>query len=512
MTKAFSYIRFSTPDQARGDSLRRQLEAARAWCADRGLELDDTLRDLGRSAYDGGHAQFGALRSFLDLVQRGDIERGSYLIVESLDRLSREAVLDALPRLLDLIGAGITVVTLADGQEYSDGRLRTDPSPLIMSLLVMMRAHEESKTKGIRVGKAWAQKRVLAAERRQAQTAMCPGWMRLVGGPRTGHYELIPERAEIVRGIFADTVAGLGRRTIARRLNQAGVPTWGVGGKAGRHWHDSYVQKIIKNPAVFGRFEPLGELAGGPGSGTVIDGYYPAVVDESTFYAAQAASKARASAGRPSSGHRNILRGLAKCHACGSNLIISDKGARSAGPKLVCGSAHASAGCTDRTYYPYAKIEAGTIWAVAERAAELVAAAEDRTAAIRAERDAARARQAEATRRLENLVEAVAAGGGGTVMASQIARLQGEADEAGKRASDLDAEIKAAEAVPGSGGKDLMAVYRQFEGLSGDELQRARAGVAQRLRSLVERIDVGPEVATVVMTDGGTGTVARLLN
>jgi DNA invertase Pin-like site-specific DNA recombinase len=114
MAKAFSYIRFSTPEQARGDSLRRQLEAAKDWCAQRGLVLDDTLRDLGRSAYKGGHAQFGALRDFLALVESGEVERGSYLIVESLDRLSREAVLDALPRLLDLIAAGITVVTRAD--------------------------------------------------------------------------------------------------------------------------------------------------------------------------------------------------------------------------------------------------------------------------------------------------------------------------------------------------------------------------------------------------------------
>ena len=87
------------------------------WCKTRGLALDESLRDLGVSAYRGTNRAVGALRSFLDLVENGQVERGSYLIVESLDRLSREAVLDAAARLLDLIRAGIVVVTLAAGQE-----------------------------------------------------------------------------------------------------------------------------------------------------------------------------------------------------------------------------------------------------------------------------------------------------------------------------------------------------------------------------------------------------------
>jgi len=45
---AYSYIRFSTPDQMQGDSERRQLALAQAYCKKKGLELDDrlTLRDL----------------------------------------------------------------------------------------------------------------------------------------------------------------------------------------------------------------------------------------------------------------------------------------------------------------------------------------------------------------------------------------------------------------------------------------------------------------------------------
>lgn len=59
--KAYSYVRFSTPEQMRGDSLRRQTEAAGRYAALHGLELDDklTFRDLGVSAFRGTNEEDG---------------------------------------------------------------------------------------------------------------------------------------------------------------------------------------------------------------------------------------------------------------------------------------------------------------------------------------------------------------------------------------------------------------------------------------------------------------------
>src|SRR5215472_16992939 len=92
---AYSYIRFSHPDQANGDSLRRQTEAALEWCKRNKAHLDTsiTLHDRGKSAYTGQHRKNPdrhALAAFLRLVEQGKIPRGAYLIVESLDRLTRE--------------------------------------------------------------------------------------------------------------------------------------------------------------------------------------------------------------------------------------------------------------------------------------------------------------------------------------------------------------------------------------------------------------------------------------
>src|SRR5215813_239734 len=94
---AYSYIRFSTPEQSKGDSLRRQTEAAADWCRRHKVRLDTgtTLHDLGKSAYTGQHRKNPdrhALAGFLKLVEGGKIPRGSHLIVEALDRLTREDI------------------------------------------------------------------------------------------------------------------------------------------------------------------------------------------------------------------------------------------------------------------------------------------------------------------------------------------------------------------------------------------------------------------------------------
>lgn len=89
---AYSYVRFSTPQQLKGDSLRRQLEASERYVTENGLVLDETLnlRDLGISAFRGKNVERGALGAFIKAIETGKVKEGSYLIVESLDRLSRE--------------------------------------------------------------------------------------------------------------------------------------------------------------------------------------------------------------------------------------------------------------------------------------------------------------------------------------------------------------------------------------------------------------------------------------
>jgi DNA invertase Pin-like site-specific DNA recombinase len=77
MPKAFSYVRFSTPEQREGQSQRRQIALAEKYATQHGLELDRKTRyqDLGVSAFRGRNAEHGALADFRQAVQEGRIEK-----------------------------------------------------------------------------------------------------------------------------------------------------------------------------------------------------------------------------------------------------------------------------------------------------------------------------------------------------------------------------------------------------------------------------------------------------
>src|SRR5690242_11162773 len=92
LRKAYSYWRFSHRRQASGDSKRRQNDAAIEACKENNWELDTklTFADEGVSAFRGKNLKSGKLAAFLDAVDTGRVEKGSILIIEHLDRITRE--------------------------------------------------------------------------------------------------------------------------------------------------------------------------------------------------------------------------------------------------------------------------------------------------------------------------------------------------------------------------------------------------------------------------------------
>src|SRR5262249_17611278 len=154
---AYSYLRFSTPEQMKGDSYRRQTELSRSYAERHHLMLDDTLsfQDLGVSAFRGKNSREGALSAFMQAVESGRVRPGSFLLVESLDRLSRETVNKAFRQFSDIIDLGVTIVTLTDGKVYTKQSISENFADLLISLTTMYRAHEESATKSKRLKAAW---------------------------------------------------------------------------------------------------------------------------------------------------------------------------------------------------------------------------------------------------------------------------------------------------------------------------------------------------------------------
>jgi len=342
MPLAYSYIRFSTKDQLQGDSLRRQTELSEKYCEEHGLTLVESYQDLGHSAYKGSHAATGALSEFLSLVQSGQIKADSYLLVESFDRLSRENTQVALSRFIDLTQAGIVVVTLSDQKVYNKN---SDTMDLMYSLMIMGRAHEESQMKSKRLSAAWSAKRQKAQEEGTPLTSKCPAWIELVDG----EYQLIPDRAKVVKNIIDMTLAGMGRGTIARSLNRSGVQPFG----RGRRWWDSYIQKILESPALYGTYQPR---QNGVAAGAPIENYYPVLISKDEFYKMRAARATPLSKGRKGATFSNLLSGITTCSKCGSGHIYKDKGKPPKGQKyLVCNNK--DVGTCDAKYARYDQIE-----------------------------------------------------------------------------------------------------------------------------------------------------------
>jgi DNA invertase Pin-like site-specific DNA recombinase len=315
MPLAYSYVRFSSRQQATGDSIRRQLEASRDYCARHGLTLADAdLADHGVSAFRGRNAVEGALGRFLELVEAGEVPRGSRLIVESLDRLSRDAVMAAFSVLQRIVSAGVVVVTLIDGEREYSGSMGWDA--LLWALMVMARAHDESKTKSSRSRANWQRKRQLAAEGQGMLTTRLPDWLRMVDGKPQPD----PERVAVLRKMYRLTLEeGLGVRAIAKRLDEAGVKPWG----RARHWPASTVHKYLTTRAVLGEFQPQAVDSEGrkvANVGEPVAGYFPAVIEAAEFERVQVVRGPRMKQVPGPKDRALLLSGLLRCGACGGGM------------------------------------------------------------------------------------------------------------------------------------------------------------------------------------------------
>jgi len=325
---AYSYTRFSSASQAKGDSERRQTVEAEAYAKENGLVLDRSLKpDRGVSAYKGDNIKKGALGSFLKKVESGEIESGSTLIVESLDRVSRQSPTKALPIFLDLINSGITIVTLSDNQVYDAESIDANAMLLFSSLMVMIRANEESSIKGDRVARKWAEKQKSAAADGVKITKMCPKWLKL----SDGKFVKIPDRVKVVQRIFKLALSGMGQTAICRRLTDDGAePFPTMKGKASKAWHSSYICRILSGRQVLGEYQPHTSVNGKRVPvGEPIADYYPPIIDKKVYYQVQAVrgqNKISGSGGSRSGKLSNLFTGTAVCGYCQRNLVYSDKG------------------------------------------------------------------------------------------------------------------------------------------------------------------------------------------
>jgi DNA invertase Pin-like site-specific DNA recombinase len=316
---AYSYIRFSTKAQQEGDSLRRQTQATADWCARNDIPLDDSLKfhDLGKSAFLGQHRtnpDRHALAAFLKMVEAGRVPRGSYLVIENLDRLTREDERAALRLWMDILDAGVNIVQLSPETIFRHEK--SDMFDIMRAVMELSRGHGESKRKSDLITPAWAEKKKAAREGRPQPpkkenrtggmsllTHMTPAWIEEKGGKLV----LIPQRAAAVKRIYELSAAGYGETLICQKLAAEGYEPFGRSGR----WVKAYVTKILTDRRAVGEYRPRNGKR--QPDGDPIPGYFPAVVSEAEWEACRGLAAQRQKKGRGRRGGQiNLFQGLVK--------------------------------------------------------------------------------------------------------------------------------------------------------------------------------------------------------
>ncbi|HWE95734.1 MAG TPA: recombinase family protein [Tepidisphaeraceae bacterium] len=474
-----SYLRFSLAVQAKGDSTRRQSNLAETWCEQNGQTLTDRLDDKGISAFRGRNSREGALSSFLELVQAGTVPEGSTLLVEELDRLSRQEPEESLHLFLSIIRSGITLVTLNTGDVFRRGEI--DMGKLMIAVVKFATAHDESAKKSFRLAAAWKHKRTKIGAK--PLTSIVPKWLTV----REGKVVADHEKTAVVKQIYEWAMEGHGHGAICRKANNE---LKAIGRKA--HFVRSYVAKILHNRAVIGEFQPHsivyanGKKTRQP-AGEAIKGYYPAIIDEQTFNAVQTRMASNAKSGGPNGEWVNIFKGILYS-SDGSRLNVQNKGC---GRRFVSAAAiEGRQGAADYIGIPVTHFEAAFLFLIGGTKAIEFGNTDGRADEIAVQLDAVEAQFAAVAERQNEIKAALLTTGTSAVsLVTVLAEMDAQKAELQKRRAVLRSELSSLTSqTPKDTVAQIAALVYGAATASGTESERMR--LRGLIAQLVERIDV----------------------
>lgn len=292
--RAAIYARVSSQAQREAHTIENQLRVLPAFVESQGWSLVDTYTDDGRSAKAG---KLEAREGFARLVRDADARKFDILVVVDIDRLTRTNDLEERARILGPFQRNnIQIVTPSGG--VLD--LRTMFGELWVTMQALAAA-EENRKRGERImaGKL----RAIANGRKPAG----PTPYGLAYSKVTG-WSINARTGPIVREMFRRVIGGESCLTIANDFDLRGLPlTRGI-------WTRHTVWRIVRSR------HSIGEWVADKGRGLRMP--VPAIIDESTWQAAQDTLIAHGKRGLRRTKHVYLLEGLAVCGICGAPIAI----------------------------------------------------------------------------------------------------------------------------------------------------------------------------------------------
>lgn len=514
---AIIYARFSSGTQAKGDSIPRQLRTCKSFVEAKGWALrTEPLIDEGRSGYKGEHRAKGGAFAAFEREAADQLHVGKVLVVERLDRLSRQGHNETYDLIRALTKNGVGIATV-EGDRLYQAYGEIEFGQMIELLVRLQMNHEESAKKADHSRAKWQARRALMISTKKPVTALCPAWLRL--NEDRSRYEVFDDRDATVRLIFDMADEGMGSHRIARALNDRSIAPWPrFANRTPKAWSRGTIVRMLTDISVTGDHQPMrndGDKR--VPEGDPIRGYYPRVIEPDQFARVSKAANARKGVRGNKGEVSNLVAGLAFCQMCGAKMAYRlSRGAghvrirngvklaptKSASASLLCptGMDH---GCSNRRSIAYISLEKGLIDAALHYAVdEGTFARRDEVARLDIQiADRERDRQIAHSRAVFLWDQADSA------MAAQMAA------EKESEAQALVVEVKALrEAREVAAGRAsaaahlsrLNALRDMLRSTDREERIKARLTIAQGFRAVIDRIECDPDGRSTVRFVGDT--------
>ena len=281
--RAAVYLRISSDPSGQQLGVGRQREDCAKLCQVKGWTPVEYL-DNDVSASNGKKRP--AYERMLTDIAEGTI---GAVVAWDLDRLHRRPI--ELERFMELADSHRVALATVSG----DVDLSTAQGRLVARMKGAVARHEIDQMKARQC-------------RKHEQNAAngVPHWSRAFGY-LDGTHQPDPKTAPLVKAAYAAVLAGGSLGDVARMWNQAEAFT-----RNGKLWTHPQVSNFLRKPRNAGLRAHNGEIVG--------KGTWPALVDESTWRAAQAVLNAPGRAPGRKSVRKHLLTGVLGCGKCGHHL------------------------------------------------------------------------------------------------------------------------------------------------------------------------------------------------
>ena len=342
--KAAIYLRLSVEDgdDVEQNSIGNQKKICLAYLEDKkDINVVDIYMDHGFSGMNYKRPGFAEMN---DAITNGLV---NCIIVKDVSRFGREYITTSEFLQRTFPSMGVRFISIND--DYDSERPNSDVEGLLLPFkMIINDSYAKDTSKKIRSS---ITAKMNSGEYLPSSGSIPYGYFR---NPEENIFDIDPEAASVVKRIFNLRAEGLPFNTIAKRLNDEGIPSPGrlrfLRGIskdkrfADSDWTRGTIRKITNDPVYIGnrihgkvKRDRLGEnkTRRDMSEWRIIPGSHPAIIPVELFYAVKEVNKAELERrsqfndrGKPEDDYRSVLRDKLFCGDCGTRMIALKRNQR----------------------------------------------------------------------------------------------------------------------------------------------------------------------------------------